>query len=208
MQKPLEHPSKDLTFWENFGRGTGEGRMYQMGDNVVRSFILEKMVSLGVKTLLDVGCGSGPIYEIIKQKELPIEYTGADYAESFIENNTTQFPEGKWFHDDARHSRFADGAFDCVLFLHSLDSIRDWDAAVREASRITKKYVVIVLWRPFQTNGQHNLHSDEQWADTHLCEFAPEILESEFARGSLKIDFAAEMMNGHQYNFIYVLEKV
>ena len=48
-------------YWEHEDFGVP----YQMGPQKHRLYILDKLKELGVVTLLDVGCGTGPIYDLI-----------------------------------------------------------------------------------------------------------------------------------------------
>ena len=192
---------------------------YQMGEQKHRMYALNLLQVKGVQTILDVGCGTGPIYEIIKKHNLPFDYKGTDYSEHFIECAQKLFPEAIFELQDMRHLDEPDNTFDCVLLLHSLDHVKEYDQTIAEAARVSCKYVCIVLWRAFAPEGVHvndrNMLSkkegEEPWEDTYLVQYSKEALETEFAKNHLVIEEVAEgeVLNSDQskYNFLYLLRK-
>src|SRR3990167_5944784 len=91
---------------------------YQHGAQKHRVYMLNLLQEKGVKSLLDVGCGTGPIYEILRdeaaQAETPLmfDYKGTDYSRTMIETAKGLFPEGNWEVEDMRHLTEADNSWD------------------------------------------------------------------------------------------------
>lgn len=198
------------TYWDYIVK---DGQRYQMGGQSHRVFLLnllagqEQTVSARAsstiepaRSLLDVGCGTAPIYELLQfdvqkpdSKWNVIEkYKGTDYADGMIAVCKKEFPQGDFEVQDARHMTEKDKSFDAVLLMHVVDHTDDYQAVFREAARVAKKYVLLVLWRPLTTNGLNNLNSlntydrqEGQWEDTHLQEFSREKLEEAFAQAKL-----------------------
>jgi ubiquinone/menaquinone biosynthesis C-methylase UbiE len=212
---------KEKTFWDSF---IG---LYQMGPAKHRTYLLDKMKSLGITGFLDVGCGTGPLYDLIKNT-LNLEdgmslrwnlgYKGTDYSWKMIEIAKQHFPEGNFEVQDARKLSETDTSWDAVVLMHCLDHLDDYQAAIREATRVAKKYVVIILWRDFVGAGTHlndkNMmnknEGEEPWEDTHLQEYSRESLQVEFDKNNLKVieETSGEVINDPgKYNFIYWLEK-
>jgi SAM-dependent methyltransferase len=220
---------KERTFWDSFHH------QYQMGPSKHRSYLLDKMKDLGVESFLDVGCGTGPLYELIRDTTIdgstndmttPAEpvlrwnfkYKGTDYSWAMIEQCKLHFLEGDFEVQDARKLNEKDRSWDAVVLMHCLDHLDDYQAAIREATRVAKKYVVIILWRDFVGAGTHlndkNMmnknEGDDPWEDTHLQEYSRETLAEEFEKNGLKIieETSGEAVNDPgKYNFIYWLEK-
>lgn len=214
------------TYWES----EDFSRSYQMGAQKHRLYILDKLKELEVKSLLDVGCGTGPIYELLINAEEGRwdnihQYKGTDYSWQMIETAKENFPEGNFEVQDARFMDEPDNSWDCVLIMHCLDHLDDYQSAIAEAVRVSKKYICICLWRGFVNQGT-NLNSrnemgkkkDEQgnllepaWSDTHLQEYSREALIKEFDKhGLIDVDIAeGEEVNSDQskYNYVWILKK-
>ena len=225
----MKHPQFGFemkTYWDTFGPTP-----YQMGEQKHRVYMLDLLRDKGVKTLLDVGCGTAPIYELIENtgetegEELVMNYRwdflykGTDYSLAMVEICKREFPVGNFEVQDARKLTEPDNSWDCVLLMHSLDHLDDYQAAIREAARVAKKYVCIILWRGFVNEGTNlnnkNMYGkkegEEPWQDTHLQEYSKQVLEDEFKKNNLIIEHTAEgetiNSESSKYNFLYLLKK-
>lgn len=212
------------TFWDTFETP------YQHGAQKHRLYMLDLLKSKGVKSLLDDGCGTGVIYDLIKNtKEVEaedlvnrwnFEYKGTDYSPAMIEVAKQQFPEGNFEVEDARRLTERDGSWDCVLLMHALDHLDDYVSAIKEASRVSKKYVCIILWRGFVNEGTHlndrnmmgKQEGEKPWEDTYLHEYSKDALEQAFKEAGLVIEQIAEgealNSDSSHYNFLYLLRKL
>src|SRR4030042_1585271 len=192
---------------------------YQMGIQKHRLYMLELLKKKGVTSILDVGCGTGPIYEIIKHHEMDFKYKGVDYAKTFIDWAKKEFSETEFEVQDARELKEEDDSWDCVVLMHALDHIKQYDKAIAEAARVAKRYVCIILWRAFQIEGVGTTINDRNtfgkqpgeapWDDTYLLQFQRSDLEREFEKNHLTIEETAdeEALNSGQseYNFLFLL---
>src|SRR3990167_528334 len=181
------------TYWDTFTTS------YQMGLQKHRGYLLDLLRDKGVKSILDVGCGTGPIYELITKGPANVEwnfkYKGTDYSEGMIEVCKREFPEGDWEVEDARHLNEESDSWDCVLLMHSLDHLDNYKAAIAEATRVSKKYICIVLWRPFSYTDNLNPRNmmgkkegEQPWEDTYLHEYSKKDLEDCFKTNDLIIE--------------------
>ena len=218
---------EERTYWDN----ADFSNPYQMGPQKHRLYILDKLREIGVVTLLDVGCGTAPLYDLIINPSIEgrwdniHKYKGTDYSWRMIETAKKLFPYGKFEVQDARKMSELDASWDCVLFMHSLDHLDDYKVAIAEAVRVSRKYIAFIFWRGFVNEGT-NLNSrndmgkkkDENgvlleapWEDTHLHEYNKEELEECFRRNDLTIVHTAEgealNSNSSSYNFLYLLRK-
>ena len=219
------------TYWDTF-----EGS-YQMGAQKHRLYMLDLLRVKGVETLLDVGMGTAPIFDLIINSpearwDNIRDYKGTDYSWAMVDIAKEMFPHGKFEVQDARALKEPDNSWDCILLMHALDHLDDYQAAIREAARVAKKYVCIILWRPFieddpeegprnnlnpkntygKTHAEGNLLPGEKpWEDTYLQEYSHTLLEDEFKKNNLIIDHIAEgdLLNSDasKYNFLYLLHK-
>lgn len=211
----MKHPKFGFemkSYWDTFDGS------YQMGAQKHRLYLLDLLSKKGVMSLFDVGCGTGPVYELIRDRGYIFDYKGTDYSPAMIEVCKQSFPEGNFEVEDARKLTEADNSWDCVLLLHSLDHLNDYQAAISEAARVAKKYVCIVLWRSFVDEGtrlnDRNMYGKQEgedpWEDTYLQEYSKDALETEFAKNNLVIDHIAEgesINDPGKYNFLYLLKK-
>ena len=120
-----------------------------------------------------------------------------------------------WEVDDGRTlANQIDKSFDVVVFLHSLDHLDDHEAVLKQAHRVAKKNVVIVLWRPFVINVGHHLNSksviaNTQFRDSHLKEYNKTELDASITEAGFKILEDREVLdNDKRYSFFYLLEVI
>jgi ubiquinone/menaquinone biosynthesis C-methylase UbiE len=193
---------------------------YQMGEQKHRLYLLNLLEEHKVKSILDVGCGTGPIYQLIQQKGYKFEYKGVDFCKGMVQTAKIVFPEGNFEVQDMRNLKEMNNSWECVLLLHTLDHVDNYQKALAEATRVSAKYICIVLWKPFVFEGDY-IHDrsmygkqigEEPWKDTYLHVYSKEALEKEFKKNHLDIVHVAEgeQLNSElsRYNFLYLLEKV
>lgn len=225
MSNYKKHPKFDIpmkTFWDTF-----EGR-YQMGEQKHRLYMLDLLTSHNVKTLLDVGCGTAPIFELLRDDLVHslvprwgsiTRYKGTDYSPAMIKICNEEFPGGDFEVQDARDLSEGNDSWECVLLMHALDHLDDYKAAIAEAARVSSKYVCIILWRSFVSEGTNlndrNMYGkeegDEPWEDTHLQEYSRKALQDEFDKNKLRVvkEVSGEELNSDasHYNWLVLLEK-
>lgn len=202
-------------FWDHV---VENGNTYQMGEQKHRIFLLDLLKKIGVVTLLDVGCGTAPLYQIIRDnfEKYQFGYKGVDYSNNMIEVCKKEFPNGRFAVEDARRLKELDNSWHAVVLLHSLDHLDDYEKAIKEAARVASTYVAIVLWRPL-TQGENNLNSHNDmdrkegaWEDTHLQEYAMNNLLTAFKKAKLKLEleYSGEEINEKgQSNRLFLLKK-
>lgn len=182
-------------YWEELG---SSGKTYQMGNQPQRVEIFDLLEHHDCASVLDVGCGTGSLYGVLKEFGTECRYKGVDYSSTFIDTCKREFPEVKWEQQDARNLTEQDNSFDAVVFLHCLDHVDFWESALKHAKRIARKIVIVCLWRPFLgTPTKTN----------------PDGLMTEFNKNELDavlVDMGFEIIEDYQldsekYNYFYVL---
>lgn len=212
---------KVRTYWEHEDFASP----YQMGPQIHRVYILNKLAELKVGSLLDVGCGTGPIYELLLNQDDTFNpwdniehYKGVDYSWRMVETAKKLFPYGHFEVQDARFLKEDNNSWDCVLLMHCLDHLNDYQAAIMEAVRVSKKYIIICLWRSFVLEGTNlnprNMYGkkegEEPWEDTFLHEYSKEALIKEFDKYGLEdVDFndGEEVNESNTHNTVWILKK-
>jgi len=207
---------KPRTYWEH----SDFEKTYQMGAQKHRIFLMDLLKEKGVKSFLDVGCGTGPLYQMIKDSDgrWNFKYKGTDYSRTMVDTAKREFPEADWEVQDARDLKEGDSSWDAVVIMHCLDHLDDYDKAIEEAARVAKKYVLIVLWRGFVGEYTHlndrNMYGKEEgeepWEDTYLQEYSRDALFDSFKKHNLNLVkeiFGEEISDPGKYNYLVLLKK-
>jgi ubiquinone/menaquinone biosynthesis C-methylase UbiE len=137
-----ENQYSNMDYWMN--RVYKEGKQTHRNDCVLRSVapIMKKIretIPIGKGTkILDVGCGSGNYtYQFSLLSDNVI---GIDHSEYIFKKN----PHKAISIMDATAMAFADNSFDIVFCSDTLHHIPEYEKAVSEMVRVSKKYVVIL----------------------------------------------------------------
>jgi SAM-dependent methyltransferase len=97
--------------------------------------------------VLEVGCGTGRIYERLVPRLLPNErYTGVDVSERMLALARAKFPRARLLAGDGYGLRFADGAFDAVLAFEVLGHLPEIGPFLRELVRVARRTAVFTVW--------------------------------------------------------------
>ncbi|HEY0515460.1 MAG TPA: class I SAM-dependent methyltransferase [Thermoanaerobaculia bacterium] len=97
--------------------------------------------------VLEVGCGTGLIYERLVPRLIPNErYTGVDVSERMLAIGRGKFPRARLLAGDGYGLRFGDGAFDVVLCFEVLGHLPEIGPLLRELVRVARKMVVFTVW--------------------------------------------------------------
>jgi 2-polyprenyl-3-methyl-5-hydroxy-6-metoxy-1,4-benzoquinol methylase len=105
------------------------------------------------KKVLEIGCGSGYLYDHIrKKKDVQVEYVGSDVNEHMVAFCREKYPEACWVQLRELPYPYADGEFDVVLIwnvIHHLNDYRDVLGLLSEAIRIAPS---VIMFEPLQSN--------------------------------------------------------
>jgi len=121
---------------ENF-----ENKRWGGGDQKTVFRHREALSLIDAGKVLDVGCGDGLFLEMLKQGG--IEAVGVDISEEGIKKCKAKNLEVSLCDLSAGKLPFSDGEFDYVVMLDVLEHLYFPEQLLREAKRVSKKYVVI-----------------------------------------------------------------
>jgi len=104
------------------------------------------------QTFLEIGCGAGEssrrIYEMIAPRHFEVSEYDARYVQKLKE---TDFPL-KVVQESVYALDRPNGSFDCVIMLEVLEHLQDYEKALKEIFRVSRRHVILSvphepLWR-------------------------------------------------------------
>jgi SAM-dependent methyltransferase len=98
------------------------------------------------KHVLDVACGTGAWLGYFSRQGASV--AGIDLSSKAIERCRAQFPSGEFHCGPAESLPFADGAFDLVTCMGSLEHFLDKPAALREMVRVARPGATVLILVP------------------------------------------------------------
>ncbi|MER8916544.1 class I SAM-dependent methyltransferase [Mesorhizobium sp. M0761] len=109
--------------------------------------IVSHHVDSHAPSILEVGCGTGLIYEKLTNSILSdSRYIGIDSSIKMLEKAIGNFPEGEFILGDGYDLAFGKEEFDVVLCFEVLGHIPEIDQFVAELLRVTRKTCIFTTW--------------------------------------------------------------
>ena len=108
-------------------------------------FLVEKYLKEG-DIILDLGCGSGQLFEFFKKKR--VTYFGIDFSEKLIEIAKKRYPIANFVAGNVAKLPFADEFFDkvyAIALFHHLPSKKLRSQVLNEIKRVLKKEGLLIL---------------------------------------------------------------
>jgi SAM-dependent methyltransferase len=97
--------------------------------------------------LLEVGCGTGRVYERLVPRVLANEcYTGVDVSEKMLAIARRNHPQGRFLKGDGYSLAFEDGAFDLAAAFEVLGHLPEIMPFVRELVRVSRRCTLFTVW--------------------------------------------------------------
>lgn len=95
------------------------------GDPVNRltDLIVEQVIKNDYKNVLEIGCGSGKVYQRLLEKGFKGNYSGIEMAEAVIQSNRTSFPGATWEAASVYDYCEKVSGFDCCFSLFVLEHL-------------------------------------------------------------------------------------
>ncbi|HEY7322124.1 MAG TPA: class I SAM-dependent methyltransferase [Candidatus Binatia bacterium] len=104
----------------------------------------------GLSSVLDVGCGNGVMFEMIREKDLDLDYLGVDVTEKLLQVARELFPADahRFRHMSLYELRKFPRRFDAVVCRHVLEHLPDYVPAVEYLYSHTRKKLILVFFLP------------------------------------------------------------
>ena len=103
---------------------------------------------LGIKSILDVGCGTAQDYEQYLSDNLKVEYHGIDLTRPFVKAVNGRYPFLDIRLGSANQIPNYDNTFEAVSCRHLLEHLGKVELAISEMARVSSKYVIITWFMP------------------------------------------------------------
>ncbi len=147
---------------------------------------LERVAPLAHGRLLDVGCGDKPYLEIFSPHVT--EYLGVEHEAAFRQTASSTRTRGPDVFYDGKRLPFADGEFDTVLSVQTLEHTPKPQALVREMARVLHPDGRLLLSAPFSFRLHEQPHDYFRYSPhglRALCTEAGLVVERCEAMGNL-----------------------
>ncbi|MEM4637939.1 MAG: class I SAM-dependent methyltransferase [Candidatus Woesearchaeota archaeon] len=105
----------------------------------ITTALIEKIKN--VKTIIDVGCGTGILCKKLSEKNYDI--IGVDYSENLIELCKNKYPELNFIVANGYNLPFKDKQFDTAISVGVLQCLYDHERFIKELIRVSSKAVII-----------------------------------------------------------------
>ena len=141
--------------WESFG--DREAREYLRGNHrrendgrVVLMKVLRQLVASSRPRILDIGCGNGNLYPVIRKMFPTCSYTGTDASGTLLRVARAEFPGANFVETDCEtlDARDFEGRlFDVAVYSHVIEMLESPERAL-SAARALAPSVVIEFFEP------------------------------------------------------------
>jgi SAM-dependent methyltransferase len=138
--KSTRMPAAQLALAERELTAFARGEPVPVFDMFVR--LVKRIPGVDDKSLLEVGCSSGYYADLLRLCGLRTTYAGCDFAPAFVELARARLPEVDFRVEDATALGYAAASWDIVVSGCCLLHIIDYPAAIREAARVAREWVL------------------------------------------------------------------
>lgn len=97
--------------------------------------------------LLEIGCGSGLVYNALVPDVLPNHaYVGIDISETMLDIATKRYPNGMFKKDDLYALSFPDNSFEMVVAFEVFGHLPDISKPIKEMFRTSSRTIIFTVW--------------------------------------------------------------
>src|ERR1039457_5168524 len=149
-------------YWQNWDKGEAAKLIdayWKKSELSWRKMLVEdiKLVLGENLSLLEVGCGSGLIYEqLFKNKIVNSDsYQGGDISNNMLSIARQRFPQVQFSEMDIYNLPLANGSQPLVINIHVIQHLPQYEQAISELMRVTGNKLYIASW--FSTKQEDEL---------------------------------------------------
>lgn len=124
-------------------------KFYDKTTGFLNSFEKGKLIEfcgdLKGKKVLDIGCGTGRVEDLIKAAEINAQITAADISDEMLKIAKHRHPDVEFVQADINAMPFKDEEFDVVIAAFVIVHIKNLHKAFKEIDRVLKPNGIFVL---------------------------------------------------------------
>lgn len=186
---PLENTIKEFYDSVKFPGNYSANEVRDYGDYLIYERYLKFFEKHNVKTVLDVGCGTGFITNIIAYNFPDIEIVAIDFSDAIdygkkiskeVGNKNITWKKMNFF-------KFKSEPFDLVLCNGSIHHMPKFDVAVEKVKAFSKQYLMIGLYNKYGKWIQRKIH--------------PRFITKEFELDQMNIPFELSFTHNQVLNY-------
>lgn len=161
-------------YWQNWDRGQVSESIDSFWRNNGDEIKWRELLVSDIETefgknssILEVGCGSGLIYQAISEHRIVSQktYTGGDVSQNMLNIARQRFPETNFAYLDILNLPYTSKSQPNVICVQVIQHLPHYTEAVKELIRITGKKLYIVSW--FNTSSKDKIVFDKNaWNKT------------------------------------------
>lgn len=127
----------------NYKKHTSKNPVQQFLLSNFENSLVSIVASLGIKNILDVGCGEGFTLKKLHELKIGDKLSGIDYSEDAIGLGKKAYPYLDLKRADIYKLPFKDNSFDLIICTEVLEHLEKPQEALKEIERIGSKYFVL-----------------------------------------------------------------
>lgn len=141
----IDSPPKDYFYWN----GQPRPELDQLVNHLSNPFQPERIAirtilrAKEITSLLDAACGPAAELDGYILEEIPVQYTGLDRSKYMLNVAKQKHPKHMFIQSDIHRLPFPNNSFHAVLLKHILEHVPNYKQPIREALRVTNRYVII-----------------------------------------------------------------
>jgi ubiquinone/menaquinone biosynthesis C-methylase UbiE len=101
--------------------------------------------------LLEVGSGTGLVYEKLRRLIDDQHYTGVDVSRNMLEIAKERFPSANFLQADVFHLPFSENSFEVVTAFEVFGHLNEIQTPIREMFRVASRLVIFTVWSSSET---------------------------------------------------------
>lgn len=108
-----------------------------------------RLAKIGMK-ILDVGCGSGNLYEVFYRNRYSPIFTGVDIRKQTIEKNRLKFPKALWYDLDIVNNSLPQGNWDIITSFEVMEHISKHNGLkfINNIANICNEKTIVLISTP------------------------------------------------------------